>query len=203
MALVVFTGGARSGKSGAAQALAQTRAIEGHSVTVAVFGRDSVDAEFLERVRRHRADRPAEWMTLEVATCDTWRGDVPEDSLLVVDCLGTLLGLCMDEAFDARCAGTLQDADAATMPDGFEEAVTGALDRTIDWLVNRRGDSIVVTNEVGSGIVPEYASGRVFRDVLGRANRRIVDSADAAYVCVAGRLIDLSSLRRDARWPED
>ena len=71
------------------------------------------------------------------------------------------------------------------------------------WLVSRRGDTVVVTNEVGGGVVPAYALGRVFRDVLGRANRALVDGADAAYLCVAGRLVDLHARPTQAIWPED
>ena len=65
------------------------------------------------------------------------------------------------------------------------EHVERVVDHVVAWLVSRRGDTMVVTNEVGDGVVPAYARGRVFRDVLGRANRALVDGADAAYLCVA------------------
>ena len=63
-------------------------------------------------------------------------------------------------------------------------------------------DTIVVTNEVGDGVVPSHTSGRLFRDLLGRCNRRLIDVADAAYLVVAGRLVPLDALTRDAAWPE-
>lgn len=203
MALVLFTGGARSGKSHAAEDLAKSRERDGGHVAVVVFGREGVDAEFTERVRHHRARRPDGWDTIEVADCTQWHNRIPDDSLVVVDCLGTLLGLCMESAFTAADAGELGDAHPNRLPAGFEEAISELLDVTVNWLVARHGDTIVVTNEVGDGIVPSHATGRAFRDVLGRANRRLSDRADAAYLCVAGRLVALHTLDREVRWPED
>jgi adenosyl cobinamide kinase/adenosyl cobinamide phosphate guanylyltransferase len=217
VALVVITGGARSGKSAAAEKLAASRAVLGASVVVAVFGRERTgDAEFAERVARHRADRPAAFATLEAADTATWRDAVAEESLLLVDCLGTLLGLAMEEAWDATHAvdaadelratdpaAALAAAPADTLPPGFEAHCAAALDDAVRWLLAREGDTIVVTNEVGDGLVPAYATGRLFRDLLGRANRRLADSADAAYLAVAGRLIALDALPRSATWPRD
>ncbi len=60
-----------------------------------------------------------------------------------------------------------------------------------------------MTNEVGDGLVPAYASGRLFRDVLGRANRMLVSRADRSYLTVCGRLVDLSALSASPAWPED
>jgi len=202
MALVVFTGGVRSGKSSAALRLARTRA-GGDDVTVVAFGRKDIDVEFAERVADHRTERPSGWTTLEAADSRGWMAQVPDDGLVVLDCLGTLVGLAMEESFEATGVGVLGDADAIALPSGFEAAVHQRLDDVLRWILSRECDTIVVTNEVGDGIVPEYATGRFFRDALGRANRRIVDGADAAYLCVAGRLVDLLGLPRDARWPVD
>ena len=205
MALVVFTGGARSGKSSAAQRLAEARAAVGTKVTVVVFGRiDDGDAEFAERVARHRADRPAGFATVEATDTAAWTSEVPESGLVLVDCLGTLLGLAMEAVWDERRTGAaLVDAQADTLPPGFEDAAASRLGAAVDWLLARAGDTIVVTNEVGDGVVPAYATGRLFRDLLGRANRRLVDRADAAYLAVAGRLVDLGTLPREAGWPRD
>lgn len=202
MALVVFTGGARSGKSAAAQRLAARRRLDGRTVVVAVFGRAD-DPEMAERIDRHRADRPEGFATVEVGDPALWLGEVPSEALLLVDCLGTLLGRCMERAWDETSADTLGDAPHDAVPDGYAERVELLFDPLVDAMATRRGDTIVVTNEVGDGIVPTYASGRLFRDLLGRANRRLVTGAGAAYLCVAGRLVDLASLPHDASWPED
>lgn len=202
MTLVVFTGGARSGKSAAAQRLAEQRVADGVRATVAVFGATR-DAEMADRIERHRAQRPAGFSTIEATDATSWTVTVPDEHLLLVDCLGTLLGLAMEEAWEASARGTLADAEAIALPDGFEAALAERFEPTLAWLFGRRGDTIVVTNEVGLGVVPEWASARLFRDVLGRANRALVDAADLAYLVVAGRMVGLSGLPCDARWPED
>lgn len=210
MALVVFTGGARSGKSAAAQRLAAQRAAQGGRVVVAVFGRpDASDAEFAARIERHRHERPSTFVTLEAERVRGWLSIVDEDDVLVVDCLGTLLGLLMSEMLDlegtARVAAE-QDG-VGTGPDGSHGQAAHGVERAfveqVEAVIGRRGDTIVVTNEVGSGVVPAYPSGRLFRDLLGRANRMLVAAADAAYLCVAGRLVDLCALPSECRWPED
>jgi len=197
VALVVFTGGARSGKSGAATRLVASR-VGDDAATMVVFGRDSEDEEFAERIARHRAARPKNWTTLEVQDASGWTARVPEGETVLIDCMGTLLGLVMDEV-----GLEAEPADLDVLPVEFAEHVERVLDDLIVWILARRGDTVVVTNEVGDGVVPAYALGRVFRDVLGRANRSLIDGADAAHLCVAGRLVDLRARPTDASWPED
>jgi len=128
-----------------------------------------------------------------------------------VDCLGTLLGLAMEAAWPqeagaekpADSADALRAADADLLPDGYETAVRERFEPAVRWLSTRRGDTIVVTNEVGDGVVPQWASARLFRDELGRANRALVEAADSSYLCVAGRLLPLSRVATEATWPED
>lgn len=204
MALVVFTGGARSGKSSAAQSLAGARALDGGDVTVMVFGRDSsADPEFSDRIRRHRADRPAAWTTVEVSSLSEPLSGIDVPGLLLVDCIGTMLGLAMEHAYTDIAAGDLGSADPIALPAGFADSAESRFAPALESILRRGGDTIVVTNEVGSGIVPAYASSRWFRDRLGSANRTLVATADAAYLTLSGRLIDLSSLPADARWPVD
>jgi len=202
VAFVVFTGGARSGKSAAAQALAEVRSADGVPVVIAVFGADDGDPEFALRVAHHRAERPDAWETIEAAAALAWFADVPEGALLLVDCLGTLVGRCMAEAWDEVASGP-DFRDAEDLPPGYEEACDTRVDAVVAAILGREGDTVVVTNEVGDGIVPAYATGRLFRDLLGRANRRVVEHADSAYLCVAGRLVDLTALPRQAHWPAD
>lgn len=205
MALVVFTGGARSGKSAAASTLASRREADAASVCVLVFGRERAgDPEFAKRIAHHRASRPVAWSTVEADRSDGWAEQVPDGALLLVDCVGTLLGLAMEEAWNALASsGTLEAADESILPQGYEEAVAERFRGALRLLLERCGDTIVVTNEVGDGIVPGYATGRLFRDELGLANRALVGAADAAYLCVAGRLVDLTGLPGVACWPED
>lgn len=202
MALVVITGGARSGKSRAAEQLAKARMLEGATVTVAVFGSES-DAEMTDRIAHHRSHRPEGFETLAAENSLSWLAEVPEGALLVVDCLGTCVGRAMLEVWDECAAAGADMTDAAELPAGFEAAFTARVGAIVSAISERDGDTIVVTNEVGDGVVPAYATGRIFRDELGRANRTLTDIADGAYLAVAGRMIDLSAAPRDILWPTD
>lgn len=202
MALVVVTGGVRSGKSRAAQRLAEMRAREGQAVVVAVFARES-DPEMIQRIEAHRTSRPEAFEVIEAGSSAQWLESVADGSLLLLDCLGTCLGQAMLDAWGETAAPVSDMAEATELPTSFEAAFSNRVDMLVAGLIARRGDTIVVTNEVGQGVVPAFATGRIFRDELGRANRALVDVADAAYLVVAGRLVDLTALPRDIAWPQD
>jgi adenosyl cobinamide kinase/adenosyl cobinamide phosphate guanylyltransferase len=202
MALVVITGGARSGKSGAAQRLAESRFAEGQAVVVAVFASES-DAEMSERIARHQQDRPAGFAVVEATGSTGWLGDISRQTLLVLDCLGTCLGLAMLDAWKATADPGADLAEASELPPGFSEEFARRSTALVEALTARAGDTIVVTNEVGSGVVPAFATGRAFRDELGRANVALTRCADAAYLVASGRLIDLTALPQHITWPED
>lgn len=202
MALVLITGGARSGKSRAAEALARTRSQDGQPVVVAVFASES-DAEMTDRIARHRADRPSGFTVIEATGSAEWVAGVAPEALLLVDCLGTCMGRAMLEAWERTAEPGSDMTHAAELPAGFETAFHDSSESLVDALIARAGDTIVVSNEVGSGIVPAFATGRVFRDELGRANALLSGRADAAYCAVAGRLLDLTALPREISWPED
>jgi adenosyl cobinamide kinase/adenosyl cobinamide phosphate guanylyltransferase len=203
MSLVVFTGGARSGKSAAAQELAQRRALDGTRVAALVFGIAGDDSEMVDRIARHQAGRPEGFDVVEVTDSRSLLGEVDSESLLLLDCLGTLVGMVMAEEWPAETEGG-EIADAGSqLPPGYADRLEYRVGELVNALCERRGDAIVVTNEVGDGVVPAYATGRLFRDVLGRANRTLVCRADRAYVAVCGRLLELDALATSATWPED
>jgi adenosylcobinamide kinase / adenosylcobinamide-phosphate guanylyltransferase len=195
MSLIVLTGGARSGKSSAACRLVSSRH---EDVVVVVAEQEPEDAEMSRRIVRHRAERPTNYTTIEVHEGMSWTVDVPEDACLLLDCLGTLVSQMVGAAFGMR--GETVAADDMVSQE-TETNVEQSVDALVDWLVARSADTVVVTNEVGSGIVPAYPDARLFRDVMGRANRRLTDAADTAYLAVCGRLIELTTLPRDAAWP--
>jgi adenosylcobinamide kinase/adenosylcobinamide-phosphate guanylyltransferase len=203
MALVVLTGGARSGKSSAAQNLALRRAVDGCPVDVLVFGVVGDDAEMAERVVAHRSSRPEGFRVVEATESSSALIAVRQESLLLLDCLGTLVGLVMSEEWPSVHAGhELVDA-GSVLPAGYSEAVEVRVRELVGAICERAGDTIVVTNEVGDGVVPAYGSGRLFRDVVGRANRILVAAADRSYLTVCGRLVELSALSGAPVWPED
>jgi adenosyl cobinamide kinase/adenosyl cobinamide phosphate guanylyltransferase len=189
MSLVVLTGAVRSGKSAAAESLAGSR---GMPVVVAVAGWGG-DEEMARRIAAHRAGRPASWTTIEAGADPAWLTGVPADSVLVLDCLGTLVSNV--------CHQRIGDAEIASAHD--EAAVHAAADVLVAALIAREGDTIVVTNEAGWGVVPAWPSARVFRDALGRANRALIGAADAAYLVIDGRFLDLHDLPAQPSWPID
>ncbi len=123
-----------------------------------------VDEDMTQRVRRHKERRPADWTTAEVGT-------------ELVSALADLGGLAIVE-----CLGTWM----AQFPD-FEVNTEGL----VTALRSRRGDTIVVTNEVGMGVHPYTEVGRNFRDALGNLNRAVADVADEVLLVVAGRVVRL------------
>lgn len=166
MSRVVFvTGGARSGKSAYAQRLAE-EAAAGEPVTF-VATAQAFDDEMRDRISRHQADRPAHWPLLEAPldVAAALRG--AGGGVVLLDCLSLLVSNLM----------------LAERPE--EEVLRGVRD-LLDTARARRLHLVVVTNEVGSGVVPPSVLGRVYRDVLGRANQLAAAAADEAHLVVAG-----------------
>jgi adenosylcobinamide kinase/adenosylcobinamide-phosphate guanylyltransferase len=168
--LIVLVGGARSGKSSFAEELGRRH---GGAVTyVATAPRIDGDDDLGGRIARHRADRPDDWSTIEeeldLAGAITRAGD----TFAIVDCLTTWTGNLQYHGH------TESEALAAT-----DAAVAVATART--------ATTLVVTNEVGMGIVPADALSREYRDILGRVNQRWVAAADRAMLMVAGRALHL------------
>lgn len=188
MSLIVLTGAVRSGKSGAAEKLAERR---GKPVVVAVAGWEG-DDEMRRRIQAHRSARPEGWDVRLVGPHTEWLGDVPGDVTLVLDCLATLVGAIAWEIV----------GDGEIALEGQEEAARERTEALVNALLCRRGDTVVVTNEAGWGVVPATAAGRLFRDLLGRANRDLVEGADAAHLVVDGRFLDLHDLPLAPDWPD-
>jgi adenosyl cobinamide kinase/adenosyl cobinamide phosphate guanylyltransferase len=166
VSLVVLLGGARSGKSQLAQRLA------GESATL-IATAAALDDEMAERIRRHRAERPAGWTTVE-ETLDLGGAlsAVEPDRPVVVDCLSLWAANLLEAGWE----------DGAVEQEAATVAAAAAA---------RPGMTIAVSNEVGLGVVPVSALGRRYRDVLGRVNASWADAADRALLVVAGRTLEL------------
>jgi len=196
--LAFVTGPVRSGKSTAALALAFAA---GAPVVMAVGGR-SDDPEMARRIARHRAGRPADVRVIETAGYPDWLDDVSPDVCLLVDCLGTILGgVMLDAPGDPEPGDADGTENTGCTSEETEAWATARADALVDALIVRPGPTVVVSNEVGWGVVPAFPSGRLFRDLLGRENRRLADAADRAWLIVAGRAIDLTALGQELRWP--
>ena len=170
MGFVLLLGGARSGKSALAVSLALDSKLPVTVIATATAG----DEEMADRIRRHRDTRPSAWKTIEepIDLLGAIRASAPGD-FLVVDCLTLWVTNLMGAGLAA--------ADFDRMAD-----------TVVRELSRRRG--VVVTNEVGLGIVPANEVARRFRDVLGFVNTRFAEGAERAVLMVAGRAIELAPI---------
>jgi adenosylcobinamide kinase / adenosylcobinamide-phosphate guanylyltransferase len=163
--VTLVLGGVRSGKSRFALEIASSA----QRVTFIATARAS-DDEMRRKIEHHQCERPAHWRTreepLQLAEAISSEQDASE--IAVVDCL-TLFAANLMEAYGE---------DRAEI-DTSIEALCSALRKTDRNIV-------LVSNEVGSGIVPEYAAGRQFRDLLGELNQRVAELADNVVLMIAG-----------------
>ena len=134
------------------------------------------DPDWAARIAAHRARRPPEWSTVE--TRDLTGALSGADRPVIVDCLGTWLTAVLDAA------------DAWDLPrDALAHVVESRLEGLESAVADLRHDLVIVTNEVGLGIVPAFRSGRVFRDLLGEVNQRFAALSDEVHLVVAGRVL--------------
>jgi uroporphyrin-III C-methyltransferase/precorrin-2 dehydrogenase/sirohydrochlorin ferrochelatase len=211
---VLVLGGARSGKSATAEGMLAGQPCVEYVATGAPPGEG--DDEWDARVREHRGRRPAHWRTVEtLAVADVLaagalppfpppRPAVPAPALrahprsacptpalrahplsapapappVLVDCLTTWLARVMDDC------GAWDGASADRAAAG--RAVAGHIDRLLDAWQRTQRHVVAVSSEVGSGVVPETAAGRRFRDELGRLNARVAAASDEVWLCTAG-----------------
>ncbi|MFH8747112.1 bifunctional adenosylcobinamide kinase/adenosylcobinamide-phosphate guanylyltransferase [Streptomyces rimosus] len=187
-------GGARSGKSAEAE---RRLAAFPDVLYVATGGTRDGDTEWAGRVSAHRERRPASWRTTE--TCDLLPlleggtrheerpvgsavPDAPDDSPLLIDCLALWLTHAMDEV-DAW--------DDGKWAAGGERELRARVDELVAAVRGTRRPVVAVSNEVGSGVVPATASGRRFRDELGRLNAMFGAECEHVLLVVAGQALAL------------
>ncbi|MER5436401.1 bifunctional adenosylcobinamide kinase/adenosylcobinamide-phosphate guanylyltransferase [Streptomyces sp. NPDC002588] len=170
-------GGARSGKSVEAE-----RRLESFPdvLYVATGGSRGGDTEWAARVATHRERRPGSWRTAE--TCDLVPLLAQEGAPLLIDCLSLWLTDAMDSA------GAWDDAVWA---DGGERALRARVAELVSAVRGARRCVVLVSNEVGSGIVPATASGRRYRDELGRVNAAVGAECESVVLVVAGQAVVL------------
>jgi adenosylcobinamide kinase/adenosylcobinamide-phosphate guanylyltransferase len=179
--IVLFTGGARSGKSTRAEQYAARLS----QTVVYLATAQAGDDEMRERITRHQDRRPASWTTHEapmavaatLATLET-------GAVVLLDCLSLLVS-------NLLLAAEQQPEPAIEREIAAIVAAAGARDLTL----------LVVTNEVGMGIVPAYPLGRSYRDLLGRANQQVAAVAEEVYMVICGIPVELKAL--EAAWTRE
>jgi adenosylcobinamide kinase/adenosylcobinamide-phosphate guanylyltransferase len=168
-------GGARSGKSGYAERIVSRD--DGSVRYIATARRHRDDLDFEQRIAAHRDRRPANWAVVESA-----EHSLPDllreasTAATLVDDVGTWLTTVID------------DAGAWEQPRGTVAAQTDAL---VAAVADHSGRLVMVTPEVGQGVIPASASGRLFRDELGELNQRLAAVSDEVLLIVAGRALRL------------
>jgi len=174
--IVLITGGVRSGKS--ALAGARAAAAGGPVTYIATAGVDPSDAEFVERVARHRRDRPATWRAIEPApsALPGLVAALGQSDVAIVDSVGTWVSTILLDFEE------LAERD----PVAALYALEARLAEFPDACARSQATIILVTEEVGLGIVPVSAMGRIFRDALGRLNAALAARADQVVLMVAG-----------------
>ena len=170
--LILVLGGARAGKSAFAQGLAE----KGHRKVLFVATAEAGDAEMSERIAEHRRGRPAEWDTLEepLELSAALEQASPHYDMILLDCMTFWVSNLLGEEQGTR------DVLVETQ-------------RLLDVYEAGSATWIVVSNEVGLGLVPPSELGRRYRDALGRVNQLVARSADRVYLLVAGLALDLKA----------
>jgi adenosylcobinamide kinase/adenosylcobinamide-phosphate guanylyltransferase len=166
--LTLITGGARSGKSRYAQSLCQDAKRVVYIATAV-----ACDDEMSMRIRNHREARPSSWKTVEepLALSDAISRHASENDIVLIDCVTLWLSnVCWHSR--ERDFGETEHEVAKELEVVIQSATSSHL--------------IAVTNEVGSGIVPESPVARLFRDLQGFANQQLAEAADSVYLAVAG-----------------
>ncbi len=185
--LTFILGGARSGKSRFAQQLAGRL---GRRVTF-VATAEAGDEEMRLRIEEHRRARPEHWRTVEMPlrAAEAVRTALSDSDVVVLDCLSLLVSnLLLDAGEDPAAAAEAVEAEIGAL---VEACAAGA------------ARTIIVSNEVGMGVVPAYPLGRVYRDLLGWANARVAKAAAEVYWMVAGLPVEIKASGLATPWEDE
>lgn len=179
--MILVLGGARSGKSAYAQRLAQEL---GGERVLFVATAEAGDAEMARRIDTHRRERPAAWRTLEAPrhTGQVMRGHLHDADVVLIDCLTLLV------------SNTILPLGMPPPATAAETLVRQELEALIQVCRESPATFVVVSNEVGLGLVPETALGRLYRDLQGLANQTLAAQARSVYLLVAGLAVDIKAL---------
>jgi adenosylcobinamide kinase/adenosylcobinamide-phosphate guanylyltransferase len=163
--LILVTGGVRSGKSGYAQHLA--RSFKRKVIYIATA--EALDSDMTERIRQHRKSRDKDWLTIEepLDVLGAVRKLSADRRVMLLDCLTLFISNLILKGLS-------------------DKAVYSEVRSILKVLKRKSGAAIIVTNEVGSGIVPDSELGRRFRDLQGRVNQIVSGASDSVYLMVSG-----------------
>lgn len=173
--IILFIGGARSGKSVLAERIASEYADVAYIATA-----EAIDEEMIERIEKHRTSRPSLWVTYEVKDNlhKAFEQACLDAQAVIIDCITVYVGRRMQKVADDR-----------EIVEEIMEVLRSA---------SRLGKTVlIVSNEVGMGVVPEYPVGRRYRDLLGIINQQVAELADKVILTIAGIPVDIKALGMD------
>lgn len=181
---ILVLGGARSGKS----RFAQEAALQVDGKVLFVATGEALDEEMRERIEVHKRDRPPCWCTIEVATGvgRIIREHLGDSKVVIIDCITLLVSNVM------RQWGAESNSANANL---VEKGVTTEIKEIIQCIKTAEAIFILVSNEVGMGLVPDNRLGRLYRDLLGKANQELAHHADEVYFLVAGIALNVKPAR--------
>lgn len=187
--LILILGGARSGKSAFAEQWAASSGKQVVYIATATAG----DKEMAERIARHRRSRPDGWQTVEepLDLAGAVRAAGAKGEVLLLDCMTLWLSNWMAQQ---SYTALLEEGRSSLLT--YDEGALRAVDALLKSLAELGPEKVllVVSNEVGLGIVPPYPLGRVYRDTLGYVNQRLAKTAEQVYLMVAGLPVDIKHL---------
>jgi len=181
--LILLLGGARSGKSTCAEQMAEKHG--GRVLYVATA--QALDPEMVHRIEKHKAQRPHSWQTLEIpqGVAAVLKDKIAQAETVLLDCLTMLV---------SNLVLTVTDEESEPDETRATKIVNAEIESLLTLIRENEADWIIVSNEVGMGLVPPYPLGRVYRDLLGWTNRKVAEVADEVYLLVAGMLLPLHEL---------
>lgn len=179
--MILITGGARSGKSSLAERMANDIVHRRGGNVLYIATSVATDAEMSLRIEQHKQARPAHWKTHEGyrQLGNEIRHQSGNFTVIVLECITTMLtNLLFDQAGNTAP----EKLDYAVI----EQRLAPQIDDLLNAFSTSRSQVIVVTNELGCGIVPQYILARHFLDIAGRVNQRLAAQADEVHFVVSG-----------------
>ncbi|MGL4307659.1 MAG: bifunctional adenosylcobinamide kinase/adenosylcobinamide-phosphate guanylyltransferase [Cetobacterium sp.] len=177
--ITYITGGSRSGKS----SFAEKKILESERKKIYIATALVFDDEMKSRVAKHKSQRGENWKTLEAYKNlkNILMENSSGDEIILLDCLTNMVtnNMIMEEEID-------WDTISPMKVDEIEEKIKKELLEFIDYIDKSEYQLIVVSNEIGMGLVPAYALGRYFRDICGRMNQIVAEKSQEAYFVVSG-----------------
>ncbi len=172
---ILVTGGARSGKS----QYVFDQALKTGKAVLFVATAEAGDEEMRTRIEEHKKNRPTGWKTLEARTNvgKSIEQNIGDAQTVIIDCITLLTNNILMN--NSSKSDTFDEAK-------IEAALMSEIDGILACIRRFNTEFLIVTNEVGMGIVPEYPMGRLYRDLLGKANQKLAKEAVEVYLFVAG-----------------